>query len=97
MKLLDNPIRNNGDIWVGYTQRSYWQLDNTTESAPSREADYEPEVWTSFMTDFNVFGLKNRTIDFGFVHQSNGRNEPLSKSWNWLYFNFLLERGNFAL
>lgn len=87
----------NGDLFVAYTQRSYWQLYDEAFSSPFRETNYEPEVFVKFDTDFNVVGLKNRFIIIGFNHQSNGQSEPLSRSWNRIYAAFVAERGNLAM
>lgn len=89
--------RNNGDLWFAYTQQSFWQAYNWAGSAPFRETSYEPEFGLSFHTDFPVLGLRHRLVSFGFAHQSNGRSEPLSRSWNRLWVSFDLERGNLAL
>ena len=96
-KIWDDPFEDNGDLWFGYTQVAFWQLYNSDFSSPFRDTNYEPEVWFSFSTDWNVFGLTNRVLDVGFVHQSNGRAEPLSRSWDRVFLRFGLERNNFAL
>jgi phospholipase A1 len=41
--------------------------------------------------------MKLRSVDAGFVHQSNGRAEPLSRSWNRVFADFKLLRGDFAV
>jgi len=38
--------------------------------------------------------LQNSNIRTGFTHQSNGRSGSLSRSWNRVYTEFILERGN---
>jgi phospholipase A1 len=96
-KMADDLLGGNGDLWFGYTQLSYWQLFNGAISAPFRETNYEPEFYASFLTGYEVLGLRLRSVDAGFVHQSNGRAEPLSRSWNRVYADFKLVRGDFAL
>jgi phospholipase A1 len=85
------------DLWIAYTQRSFWQLYHFEDSSPFRETDYEPEVLLNVRTRFSVLGLKTRFIQIGANHQSNGQSEPLSKSWNRLVANVGLERGDLSL
>lgn len=96
-KMADDLFQGNGDLWFGYTQVAYWQLFNSAISAPFRETNYEPEVYASFLTDVDLVGLKLRAVSAGVVHQSNGRSEPLSRSWNRVFAEFQLVRGDLAL
>lgn len=41
----------NGDLFVAYTNRSFWQQFNKEGSSPFRESNHEPEVWLSFKND----------------------------------------------
>lgn len=85
------------DVWVAYTQLSFWQLYNSAFSAPFRDINYEPELLINFRTDYEILGFKGRFINAGFNHQSNGRSRPLSRSWNRMMANIGLERNNFGL
>jgi phospholipase A1 len=87
----------NGDLYFAYTQLAMWQVYNRDISSPFRDTNYEPEAFFAFDTDWDIFGFKNRFIMIGFSHQSNGREEPLSRSWNRIYANFILNRGNLVL
>ena len=95
IKLWQDVLGKNMDLWVGYTQLSFWQLYNTEDSSPFRETNYEPELLLNFRTDYHLLGLRGRYVNIGFNHQSNGRAEPLSRSWNRLVANFGFERDNF--
>jgi len=69
-------------LWGAYTQQSNWQMFNTRNSSPFRETLYEPELIATFGTG-RASGLK--LINFGLLHQSNGRPLPESRSWNRIY------------
>jgi phospholipase A1 len=85
------------DLFFGYTNRSFWQTYNRENSEPFRETNHEPEVWAQFRNDSGVLGFTNAVNTFGWIHQSNGRTEPLSRSWNRLYANFIFERDDLVL
>lgn len=88
------------DVWVGYSQMSFWQLYNSAFSAPFRDTNYEPELLFNFRSGYEIPGLAGTKLQFfnvGFNHQSNGRSRPLSRSWNRIVGNIGLERGRFNL
>jgi len=88
------------DVWVAYTQQSFWQLYNSAFSAPFRDTNYEPELLFNFRVQQEIPGLmgtKLQFINLGFNHQSNGRSVPLSRSWNRIVANFGLEKDNIGL
>lgn len=97
MKLVEEAFGTPSDIWIGYTQQSYWQIYNSDLSRPFRETDFEPEVMWVVPTDYSLLGLRGRLLSFGLVHQSNGRAEPLSRSWNRAYAMVGLERDGFVV
>lgn len=85
-------IFKNANLWAGYTQLSLWQLYNSDASAPFRETDYEPEIIWYFLLNKSFGKLKLTHIAPALNHQSNGRSDPLSRSWNriavdtiWVY------------
>lgn len=96
-KAAENLIGDNGDLWVGYTQSSRWQVYNAEESRPFRETNYEPEASLIFHTNYNVLGLNGRLLGLTLNHQSNGRTDPLSRSWNRVMLNVGFEKDNFAM
>jgi phospholipase A1 len=81
-----------GDMWVGYTQSSRWQVYNKDVSRPFRETNYEPEVLLVFGTHYSVLGWDGRLLSIGLNHESNGRADPLSRSWNRVVANVGFER-----
>lgn len=96
-KAVENIFGKNGDLWLGYTQSSRWQVYNSEESRPFRETNYEPEASLMFRTNYNLLGLNGRLLGVTLNHQSNGRSDPLSRSWNRVMLNLGFEKDNFAL
>ncbi len=85
-----------GDLYVAYTNTSWWQAYNSN-SAPFRETNHEPEAFLAFPMQYDIMGLNLRVITAGISHQSNGRSGSLSRSWNRIYANFILEQDRFYM
>jgi phospholipase A1 len=83
-RLLNRPL----DLYFGYTQLAFFQAYNQEYSSPFRETNYEPELglhWQPYLRLGPVgSGWRLTSIRAAANHQSNGRAEPLSRSWNRL-------------
>ena len=90
-----NLFNDKGALFFAYTNRSFWQVFDDADSRPFRETNHEPEAWLTLNTDWDLFGLKNRLINVGISHQSNGRGGLLSRSWNRIYPTFIFEYDDF--
>jgi len=95
-KFVENLFGDNGDIWGGYTQSSRWQVYNGEASRPFRETNYEPEVMLVFRNNYSLGGWHGRMTGISLNHQSNGRGDPLSRSWNRVILSAGLDRENWA-
>lgn len=96
-KVAEGLFGDNGDLWTAYTQSSRWQVYNGDESRPFRETNYEPEVMLVFRNNYSLLGWRGRMLAMGINHQSNGRAEPISRSWNRVVLNIGLDRDDWAL
>jgi len=85
--------------WAAYTQQSQWQLynDSGNASRPFRETNYMPELILSYRPGLQWGGWQWNLLNVAFNHQSNGRSDTLSRSWNRLIASVGVEQGNFAL
>jgi phospholipase A1 len=85
-------------VWAAYTQQNQWQVYNDQISRPFRETNYMPEVMLSYGPDVDLpLGFKWKLANLSFNHQSNGRTDTLSRSWNRIIGTVGVERGSFAL
>ncbi len=80
----------------GFTLQSWWQLYNQELSRPFRETNYQPELFYTAPLEWQPFGGQTNIV-VGFEHQSNGRTQMLSRSWNRLYYTFTFAKDNYAV
>ena len=84
----------NETINIAYTQTSYWQIYK--QSAPFRETNYKPEIYILFpYSKLNHTLLKAYKISL--MHESNGRDNESSRSWNRIYIEGLFQISNVFL
>ena len=85
-------------VWVAYTQQNQWQVYNDNISRPFRETNYMPEVLVSYRPGIDLgAGFRWNLLNASFNHQSNGRTDILSRSWNRLIVEAGVDREDFAL
>ncbi len=95
-RITYNLLGWNESFVAAYTQRVWWQIYN--KSAPFREMDFEPELFLSVPSSSYMdknFGLKS--IRYGYLHQSNGRDGYASRSWNRMQVSGLWQWENLFL
>ena len=90
-------LRRDLDLYFAYTQLAFFQAYNREYSSPFRETNYEPELGLNWAPDVAVFGWRLRSARLALNHQSNGRSQPLSRSWNRLLLQTRAGRDDLAL
>ena len=83
-------------LFVAFTVRSFWQAYNDDLSSPFRETNYEPEIFWVTPVPWEIFGGDASLFALGLSHQSNGRSQLFSRSWNRLYGSVIWERWRFV-
>jgi phospholipase A1/A2 len=83
-------------LWGAFTIQSWWQAYASDVSAPFRETNYEPEIFAAMPVQGNLWGINFREVAVGLNHQSNGRTDPLSRSWNRVTGRVIFDSGNLA-
>ncbi|MEN3753199.1 phospholipase A [Mangrovibacter yixingensis] len=90
-------LGDNSVLGASYTQKSWWQLSNQSQSSPFRETNYEPQLFLGFATDYQFAGWTLRDVEMGFNHDSNGRSDPTSRSWNRVYSRLMAQNGDWMV
>lgn len=83
-------------LYFGITLQSWWQVYSDNISKPFRETNYQPEIFYMAPLNWHPFG-GNTGFGLGIEHQSNGRSQLLSRSWNRVYGLFIFEKHNFVM
>jgi phospholipase A1 len=95
--IVEGLFGEQGALFFAYTNLSFWQAYNSSASSPFRETNHEPELFLAIPNDWQILGFKNRINMLGLSHQSNGRSDPLSRSWNRIYAEFIFEQGDYYI
>ncbi|KGD64525.1 outer membrane phospholipase A [Alcanivorax nanhaiticus] len=82
-------------LWMAFTGTFYWQAYNKEESALFRETNYEPEIFITKPVDWQFGAVDSELVALGFSHESNGRDVPVSRSWNRIFFNYVARTGSY--
>lgn len=91
-------LTTNDGIYFGFTLKSFWQFYNDEISAPFRETNYRPEVFYQAPL-LLALGDGAWIWRLGLEHESNGRSQTFSRSWNRVYtmFGYLDDRWGVSL
>ncbi|WP_114416198.1 phospholipase A [Marinospirillum perlucidum] len=84
-------------LHLAFTQTSWWQAYHRDASRPFRESNYQPEIFYTHRSDLHFLGLQNNYNRLGIAHESNGRTNPQSRSWNYIYWSTALAKGRWML
>ncbi|MDG6778862.1 phospholipase A [Thiomicrorhabdus sp. zzn3] len=90
--LAKKVIYDTFDVYAAYTNRSFWQFFDDKDSIPFRETNHEPELWAEFHANLDIFDFNLHKILIGVNHQSNGQSGLLSRGWNRVFVQGLLQR-----
>lgn len=96
LRIAKDLLWGNGDLWGAYTQRSFWQVYSSEQSSPFRETNYEPELILTFRTPYQLGPIHGRYLNVAFNHQSNGRSDTLSRSWNRVFLEAGIDGDHYA-
>lgn len=86
----------NDGIYLGFTLKSFWQVYNDDISAPFRETNYRPEIF--YATPLLITSASGSWFGrIGLEHESNGRAQYLSRSWNRAYVTLSYAQANWGV
>jgi phospholipase A1 len=86
-------------LFLGYTQKSWWQMYNAEWSRPFRETNYQPEIFVRhvFESPSLMMGWESVGFDVGYMHHSNGQIQERSRSWDRVFGRMAYMKGNTML
>jgi phospholipase A1 len=91
---LVDDILGGSTLYGAFTRVSFWQVYNVDVSKPFRETNYQPELFLSRPLDWQLGPIDSELLSFGYMHQSNGKDVPISRSWERLFLNYIMKTGS---
>ena len=92
---IADDILGGSTLYGAFTMVSFWQLYNADASKPFRETNYEPELFLSRPVNWQFGPIDSELLALGIVHQSNGQDVPVSRSWNRLFLTYIFRSGSY--
>lgn len=86
----------NDAVYFAFTMKALWQVYNRSISAPFRETNYRPELFY-MVTLPDQWKDADSALAIGIEHESNGRSELLSRSWNRVFINYYYAKDNYLI
>lgn len=96
MPLVDDIFYEDDELYFGFTMKSFWQAYAGDISSPFRDTNYRPEIFYETTLPFDM-GEGVWFTRVGFEHESNGRTEELSRSWNRVFAGIGYEEDDFMV
>ncbi|GEA51007.1 phospholipase [Vibrio inusitatus NBRC 102082] len=84
------------ELYFGFTLKSFLQAFSKDISSPFRDNNYRPEVFYETQLPIDV-GEGVWFTRVGFEHESNGRTDELSRSWNRVFAGIGYEEQDFTV
>lgn len=81
-------------LYGAFTGTFFWQVYSRDISSPFRETNYTPELFITQPLHWHFGEVSGQLLSYGIVHQSNGQNIPLSRSWNRLFAQLVFATGS---
>lgn len=92
---LRTDILDQYDLYFAYTATSFFQVYNEELSRPFRETNYTPELFVTREVDWQIGPVDSELLSFGYLHQSNGRDVPTSRSWERLFVSYVFRTSEY--
>lgn len=92
---LMTGILDHYNLYFAYTATSFFQVYNEKQSRPFRETNYMPELFVTREVDWQFGPIDSELLSFGYLHQSNGRDVPTSRSWERLFVSYVFRTGQY--
>lgn len=94
---LKTGLWRDSTLYGALTMQSWWQVYNQELSSPFRETNYSPELFMATPASGRFAGLDLELVSWGYQHQSNGQDVPVSRSWDRLFVNFIFKWEDYYL
>lgn len=95
LKVPIASLWHDAQLYGAFTGTFYWQSYSGNISRPFRETNYMPELFITHPLHWQLGPLDSQLMMYGIAHQSNGRDVPLSRSWNRLYLQYIFKTGSY--